>query len=97
MKSNRLDPILIIGMLERSYSELVHVLMLSAEGFGSADISTKTGINAYRVKLYLASASRFSKERAARILEELLRVDAGAKFGGIVGYTAIEIFIGKCV
>ena len=97
MKAERLDPLIILGMMERSYTELVNVLMLSSDGMGSADIAKETGINAYRIKLYLASAPRFTKERAARILEELVRVDTGAKFGGITGYTAIEIFIAKCV
>ncbi len=97
MKAERLDPLMILGMLERTYSELVNVLMLAGDGLGSADIVAATGINAYRVKLYLAGAGRFTKERAARILEELVRVDTGAKFGGVTGYPAIEIFIGKCV
>lgn len=97
MKAQRMDPLMILGMLERSYSELVNVLMLAKDGMGSADIVKETGINAYRIKLYLAGTTRFTAERAARILEELVRVDTGAKFGGITGYTAIEIFIGKCV
>ena len=97
MKRDRLDPIVILGMMERSYTEIVKVLMLLNEGMGSQDIARETGINPYVVKRYVANAGKFTKERAARILEELVRVDTGLKYGGIAGYTAIEIFISKCV
>lgn len=97
MKARRIDPLIIIGMLEKSYSELVNVLHLSEGGMGAQDIADSTGINQYRVKLYLASAKKFSAARATRILSELVRVDTGSKWGGLIGYTPIEIFIAKCV
>lgn len=97
MKSRRVDPLMILGMMAKSYSELVNVLMMQGDGMGSADIASALGMNPYRLKLYLSASSRFTKERAARIAEELVRVDTGAKFGGVTGYTAIEMFIAKCV
>ena len=97
MKLRRLDPLVILGMMAKSYSELVNVMMLEADGLGSADIASTLGMNPYRLKLFLGASSRFSRERASRILSELVRVDTEAKFGGVTGYTAIELFISKCV
>jgi hypothetical protein len=54
-------------------------------------------MNPYRLKLYLAAAKRFTPEKANAILSELARVDTGAKYGGVTGYTAIELFISKCL
>ncbi len=97
MKSRRIDPLIIIGMLEKTYSELVNIIHLSESGMGMQDIAAATGINPYRLKLYLASIRKFDSKRATRILSELVRVDAGAKWGGVTGYTAVELFISKCV
>ena len=97
MKRDRLDPIVILGMMERSYVEIVKVLMLLGEGMDSQDISRETGIHPYLVKRYISHAGKFTKKRAVKILDELVRVDTGLKYGGIASYTAIEIFISKCV
>lgn len=97
MKLRRIDPLVILGMMAKSYSELLNVMMLDGDGKESADIATALGMNPYRLKLYLSASRRFTRERASRILAELVRVDTGAKFGGVTGYTAIELFIAKCV
>lgn len=97
MKSRRIDPTVIIGMMARVYSELVDVIMMLADGMGAQDISAATKMNAYKLKHYISAAPKFTPERAANVLRELGRVDTGAKFGGVSGYTAIEIFITKCV
>ena len=97
MKSERLDPLMIIGMMAKSYSELVSIMMMLRDGMGAQDITAALGMNPYRLKLYLGAAKRFTPERASRILAELTRVDTGAKFGGVTGYTAIELFISKCI
>ena len=98
MKLRRLDPSMIIGMMAKSYSELVTVSMMLKEGMRQGDIETALKINPYKLKLYLKQAkSRFTPERAVRILEELSRTDTSMKYGGITGYTAIELFISRCV
>lgn len=97
MKSHRLDPLVILGMMAKTYSELVNVIMMQSDGMDASDIATALGMNPYRLKLYISASRKFTKERASRVAEELVRVDTGAKFGGITGYTAIEIFIAKCV
>lgn len=97
MKSRRLDPIMILGMMSKTYTEIVSVVMMLRDGTNSNDIQTATKMNPYRLKLYLAAAKRFTPEKANAILSELARVDTGAKYGGVTGYTAIELFICKCL
>ena len=97
MKSRRLDPIMILGMMSKTYTEIVSVVMMLRDGTNSNDIQTATKMNPYRLKLYLAAAKRFTPEKANAILSELARVDTGAKYGGLTGYTAIELFISKCL
>ena len=97
MKSRRLDPIMILGMMAKTYTDIVSVVMMLADGTSKDDIQTATKMNPYRLKLYLTAAKRFTPEKANAILSELARVDTGAKFGGVSGYTAIEMFISKCL
>lgn len=97
MKSRRVDPMMILGMVSKTYSELLEVISMLADGMGSADIQAATGMNAYRLKHYINAAPKFSPQRALNILSELQRVDTGSKFGGVTGYTALELFITKCV
>lgn len=97
MKSRRLDPIMILGMMAKTYTDIVGVVMMLADGTNQNDIQTATKMNPYRLKLYLNAAKRFTPEKANAILTELARVDTGAKYGGVTGYTAIELFISKCL
>ena len=61
------------------------------------DLAAATGMNAYRLKLYLGAAKSFDRGRGVRILEELSRTDVASKFGGISGYTAVDIFVARCL
>ena len=97
MKSRRLDPIMILGMMAKTYTDIVSVVMMLADGINSQDIQTSTKMNPYRLKLYVNAAKRYPPEKANAILTELARVDTGAKYGGVTGYTAIELFIAKCL
>lgn len=97
MKSRRLDPIMILGMMAKTYTDILAVVMMLADGTNQNDILTATKMNPYRLKLYLGAAKRFTPEKANAILAELARVDTGAKYGGVTGYTAIELFISKCL
>ncbi len=97
MKSRRVDPVVIFGMLARTYAELAEVVLMLKDGLGFNDIQAKTGMNMYRLKHYVGAATKFTAERIVNILSELERVDTGAKFGGVGGYTAIDLFITKCV
>ena len=97
MKSRRLDPIMILGMMAKTYTDLMGIVMMLGDGIGVNDIQSATKMNAYKLKLYVAAARRFTPQKAQAILAELARVDTGAKYGGVTGYTAIELFVSKCV
>lgn len=93
MKFRRVDPGVILAMMSKSYSELSAVSLLISEGGGQKDVEEKLGINKYRVPHILASVKRYGKEKIREIMSELARIDASSKFGGITGYTAIELFV----
>ena len=97
MKSKRVEPTVIMAMLSRIYSELVSVSELLAEGRGADDIASVLKMNPYKLKLYITAAKRRRRERLVEALDEICRADAAAKFGGLSGYVALELLIGKCL
>ena len=97
MKSRRLDPLMILGMMAKTYTDLLNVVMMLDDGIGMNDLQAATKMNAYKLKLYVTAAKRFTPSKAQAIIAELARVDTGAKFGGVTGYTAVEMFIAKCL
>ena len=97
MKRQRSEPTVIVGMMAKTYSELLAVTMLKEDGLDQAKIETALGIHPFKVKSYLKAARLFKPGAPRAILDELSRVDVGMKFGGVLGYTAIEMFIAKCL
>ena len=93
MKSRRVDPTVIIGMTAKVVCDLVNVAELVDDGVSLDDIAKALSMNAYKLKLYAASAKKLGRARCEAMLAELARVDTSSKFGGISGYTAIELFI----
>ena len=95
MKIRRVDPIAALGMLERTYGDLLLVSCLLDEGRGAKDIEEATGMHSYKLGLYVRAAKRYGTETLAEICSRLARNDASSKFGGISGYTAIELFVAQ--
>ena len=93
MKSRRVDPTIIIGMTAKIVCDLVNVSELVDDGVSLDDIAKALSMNAYKLKLYAASAKKLGRARCEAMLAELSHVDTSSKFGGISGYTAIELFI----
>jgi|GEM_PF-3347357 len=93
MKSRRVDPTVIIGMTARVLSDLVNVAGLSEDGMSFEDVAKTLAMNAFKLKLYISATRKLGQRKCEAMLSELLRVDTSAKFGGIGGYTAIELFI----
>lgn len=94
LKFRRVDPNVVLAMTERSFSELCAVAMMQKDG-DAAKIEQTLGLRGFRLKLALQGASRYGRERLAAITEELSRIDASSKFGGISGYRLIELFFAK--
>ena len=95
MKARRIDATVILGMTARVICDLANVAELSEAGMNSKDIAKALSMNEYKLGLYLNAAKKLGCERACTLLSELSRVDVASKFGGIGGYTAIEIFLTK--
>ncbi len=92
LKFRRIDPNIILAMIERSFTELLNTAMLS-DGTDTAKIEELLGIKGFRAKMCLAGAKRYGKESLSHIVSELARLDAASKFGGIGGYKLIEFII----
>ena len=93
LKQRRVDPQVIISMLERTYSELSSVAFLLDEGNGASAIETILKFHPFKAKLYITAAKKVGAKRLAATLAQLCQIDASSKSGGISGYGAIEMFI----
>ena len=79
----------------KTFDELTNVAMLLSEGKGAPEIYEILKINEYRIKLYIPAAKRYGADKLSEILMNLAKADAGSKYGGVMGYTAVELFISK--
>ena len=95
LKSKRVDPTVIMGMIAKTYDELFLVSSLLEEGRGQDDIAALLKMNPYKVKIYISAAKRYKKGQLASLVSSLARVDMNSKYGGITGYTAIELFLSQ--
>ena len=95
MRTKRVDPTAVIGMMARTYNELLTVSLLLDDGMGISDIEAHLRINQYRLKHIISAAKRYGTEKLAAIVSALARVDAESKYGGTAGYTAIELFVSQ--
>ena len=95
MKLRRVDPTVVMGMIARTLDDLTAVAHLQSEGLGIGDIQSTLGMNEYKLKIYLSAAKRYGAEKLSDMLSTLAEVDAGSKYGGVTGYTAIELFLSR--
>ena len=93
MKYRRVEPAIILGMLVKSYAELLSCASLLAEGMRNADIEKAMKLNPYKAKLLLAAARKRTVAELVAAMDRLSEVDLFMKSGTRAGYTAIEIFI----
>ena len=95
MKLRRVDPTIIMGMVARTLDDLSAVAHLLDEGLGTSAINDLLKMNEYKLKIYITAAKRYGAERLSEIIASLAEVDASSKYGGVMGYTAVELFISK--
>ena len=95
MKIRRVEPTVIMSMLSKVYADLLTVSLLLEEGLGQADIEKTLKINAYKLKIYVKAAKRFAPGALEKTVASLSSADMNSKFGGVTGYTAIELFISQ--
>ena len=95
MKLRRVDHTIVMGMIARVFDDLISVSHLLDEGLGALEIEEVLGMNKYKLKIYISAAKKYGIERLAVIVNDLARVDADSKFGGVTGYTAVELFLSR--
>ena len=95
MKLRRVDPTIIMGMIAKTLDDLSTVAHLAEEGLGASAINDLLKMNEYKLKIYLSAAKKYGAERLSEILSTLAEADAGSKYGGVTGYTAIELFVSR--
>ena len=95
MKLRRVDYTVITGMIARTFDDLTAISHLLDEGLGVSEIRDALGMNEYKVKIYIPAAKKYGSERLTRIISALAKTDADSKFGGVTGYTAVELFISR--
>lgn len=95
LKNRRVEPTIVLGMIAKTFDDLLSVSMLLYDGVGVAEIESALKMNPYKLKIYLSAAKKYSPESLAEITNALTRSDADSKYGGVTGYTAIELFLAK--
>lgn len=95
MKLRRVDPTVVMGMICRTLDDLCAVAQLESEGLGVGAIQSTLGMNEYKLKIYLSAATRYGAKKLSEMLSILAEADAGSKYGGVTGYTAIELFLSR--
>ena len=95
MKVRRVDSGVAMGMISKTYSELLTVALMLDEGLGLRDIESLMNMNSYKLKLYAAGVKRYGTDKISNAVASLTRIDADSKNGGITGYTAVELFVSQ--
>lgn len=95
MKLRRVDYTMIMGMVAKTFDDLAAISHLLDEGLGVAEIRDTLAMNEYKVKKYIPAAKKYGSERLSMIISALAKADADSKFGGVTGYTAVELFISR--
>ena len=95
MKLRRVEPTIIIGMVAKTFDDLTAIAHLLDEGLGVGEIQSTLGMNEYKLKKYIPAAKKYGTDRLSAIISALAEADAGSKYGGVTGYTAVELFISR--
>jgi DNA polymerase III delta subunit len=95
MKLRRVGPTIIMGMIAKTYDDLTAVAHLMDEGLSVAVINDLLKMNEFKLKMYMNAAKKYGAERLSEIISDLAVADAASKYGGVTGYTAVELFISK--
>ena len=74
MRFKRIDPTVIIGMLARTYGELLTVALLLEDGRDYTELESVLGMNPYRLKHLVAASKKYGAERLTAIVDTLARV-----------------------
>lgn len=97
LKSRRVDATAIINNLASFYAEILTVAALLDDGMDRSAIESELKIHPYRLKMCIASVSRYGTAQISKAAERLSEIDAKAKSQMANAYTSIEMFIAEFV
>ena len=97
LKIQRVDSTAIIHSLAAFFSEALTVSSLLDDGMDGTAIENELKIHPYRLKMCIASASRYGKETISKAATRLAEIDAKTKSQTSNAYTQIEMFIAEFV
>ena len=95
LKFRRVDPTVVFGMIARTFDDALAVAMLLEEGESLTGVEQILKMNPYKLKIYASCAKKYGAKALADITSALAKADSESKYGGVSGYTAIELFISR--
>ncbi len=100
LKFRRVDPVIVFGMISRTFDEMlaVSLMLLDGNSYSVLEETLKAPplkMQPFRVKMCASAARKYSPESLSTIVTSLAKADADSKYGGVSGYTAIELFLSK--
>ena len=93
MKFKQIEPLIIMGELSGICSDLLKIKILLLAGKNAQQIEKETGMNAYKVKIYINSAANMEFERLQKIVAMATEADLAMKFQFDAGYLHLEKLI----
>ena len=97
IKNKKVDATAVINSLAGFYSEALTVASLLDDGMDRAQIEAELKIHPYRLKMCIASVSKYGTAHIVRAVNRLAQIDASAKSQQINAFGAIEMFIAEYV
>ena len=95
LKSRRVDPAVVFGMVARTFDDILAVSMMLSDGEGLPAIEAALKMNPYKLKIYASAAKKYTPRALRDTAAALARADADSKYGGVTGYTAVELFLAR--
>lgn len=89
LRHRRVDPILLLGEVIRTWSDMLSVRLLTAEGRRPDEIAAVTKLHSYKVTLYQKASASIDDARLRRAITLCAEADAELKLSP-QGYAAIE-------
>ena len=97
LKNKKTDATAVINSLASFYSEALTVASLLDDGMDRAAIEAELKIHPYRLKMCIASVTKYGTAHIVRAVNRLAEIDAKAKSQATNAFGAIEMFIAEYV
>lgn len=89
LRHRRTDPLLLLGEVIRTWSDMLAVCLMTAEGRRPEEIAAATGVHPYKVGLYRKTLATVDESRIRRAIALCAEADAALKLSP-QGYAPIE-------